>query len=143
MDAHTRRLPLFRRPRRDSGFTLLEIMVVVLIIGLVLSVVGGNVFQALFAGQEGTAKNQIRNFQQALDQYQLFNHRYPDSLEDLTSGEGAPGGEPYMKKIPLDPWGNEYHYETTPEGGYVIISYGADGDPGGEGKNADISSEDL
>jgi len=134
---------LFRRNAPQSGFTILEIMVVLLIIGLILGTVGRNAFQALFSGQEGTAKNQIRLFQDSLDQYRLYNNKYPDTLEALTEGEGAPGGEPYMKTIPLDPWSHEYHYEIVPGGDPLIVSYGADGEPGGEGKDADISSEDL
>lgn len=131
------------RPAKRDGFTILEIMVVLLIIGLILGTVGRNAFQALFAGQEGTAKNQIRLFHSSLQDYWLQNNKYPDTLEALTEGEGAPGGEPYMKSIPLDPWSNEYHYEIVPGGDPMITSYGADGQPGGEGKNADITSEDL
>ncbi len=131
------------RPAKRAGFTILEIMVVLLIIGLILGTVGRNAFQALFAGQEGTAKNQIRLFHSSLQDYWLQNNKYPDTLEALTEGEGAPGGEPYMKSIPLDPWSNEYHYEIVPGGDPMITSYGADGQPGGEGKNADITSEDL
>jgi len=134
---------LTHRPAKRAGFTILEIMVVLLIIGLILGTVGRNAFQALFAGKEGTAKNQIRLFQDSLDQYRLFNSKYPETLEELTRGEGAPGGEPYMKSIPLDPWSHEYHYEVVPGGDPVIISYGNDGEPGGDGQNADISSEDL
>lgn len=132
----------FRSARR-AGFTILEIMVVLLIVGLILGTVGRNVFQAMFAGQEGTAKNQIRLFEDSLNSYMMYNHKFPETLEDLTSGEGAPGGEPYMERIPLDPWDNEYHYEVQPGGKPLILSYGADGEPGGEGKDADISSEDL
>lgn len=132
-----------RAGARRSGFTILEILVVLLIVGLILGTVGQNVFQALFSGQEGTAKNQMRVFLKTLDQYQLRNFKYPDSLEELTSGEGAPGGEPYLSKIPLDPWNNEYHYELQPGGKPLIVCYGADGEPGGDGKDADITSEDL
>ncbi len=136
-------MPTRLRNLRRAGFTILEIMVVLLIVGLILGTVGRNAWQALFAGQEGTAKNQIRLFQSSLDEYKLYNHKYPDSLQDLTTGDGQPGGEPYMKKIPLDPWDHEYHYEIQPGGDPLIISYGADGEPGGDGKDADISSEDL
>ena len=132
-----------RRQRRTSGFTILEIMVVLLIVGLIIGTIGQNAWQALFSSQEGTAKNQIRGFNNALDQYKLHFYKHPEQLSDLASGEGAPGGEPFMKTIPLDSWGNEYHYELAPGGDPVIISYGADGQPGGEGKDADISSEDL
>lgn len=132
-----------RTARRAGGFTILEIMVVLLIVGLIIGTIGQNAWQALFAGQSGTAKNQIRSFGRAMDQYKLHFYKYPETLEDLTKGEGAPGGEPFMKAIPLDPWGNEYHYELSPGGEPLIVCYGADGQPGGEGKDADISSEDL
>lgn len=133
-----------RAGARRSGFTILEIMVVLLIIGLILGTVGKNAWQALFAGQEGTAKNQIRLFLDSIDMYKANNNfKLPESLEELTSGEGQLGGEPYMKRIPLDPWNNEYHYEVQPGGEPLIICYGADGEPGGDGKDADISSEDL
>lgn len=131
------------RPAKRAGFTILEIMVVLLIIGLILGTVGRNAFQALFAGKEGTAKNQIRLFQESLDTYFLYNNKYPDSLDALIQGEGAPGGEPYMKSIPVDPWSNEYHYEIVPGGDPLIICYGADGQPGGDGQNADIQSDEL
>lgn len=132
-----------RRRRRTSGFTILEIMVVLLIVGLIIGTIGQNAWQALFAGQEGSAKNQIRSFHNALDQYKLHLYKYPEQLSDLASGEGAPGGEPFMKSIPLDPWGNEYKYELTSDGEPLITCYGGDGEPGGDGKNADITSEDL
>lgn len=132
-----------RLARRAAGFTILEIMVVVLIIGLILGTVGQNAMRALFAGREGSAKNQIRSFHHALDAYQLAFYKYPDSLEALTSGEGAQGNEPFMKNIPLDPWNHEYHYELRSDGKPNIICYGEDGEPGGEGKNADITSESL
>ena len=131
-----------RRGARRAGFTILEIMVVLLIVGLILGFVGQNVWQALFSGQEKATRNQIKLIESAMGRYRLDHQKYPDSLEDLTSGEGAPGGEPYMDRIPLDPWGNEYHYELTPEGRPLILSYGEDGEPGGEGKAADISNQD-
>ncbi len=133
----------FRRHTPRAGFTILEILVVLVIVGLILGTVGRNAWQVLFKGQEGTAQNQIRNFQSTLEQYYLFNNKYPETLEELTSGEGAPGGEPYMKSIPVDPWQNEYHYELQPGEDPLIVCYGADGEPGGEDKDADITSADL
>jgi general secretion pathway protein G len=135
------RLTLRTRKGPRAGFTILEIMVVLLIIGLILGTVGRNAFQALFSGQEKTARNQINLFMSSLQDYWLNNNKYPDSLDALTQSEGAPGGEPYMRSIPLDPWQNEYHYEVVPGGEPLILSYGADGQPGGEGKDADITSE--
>lgn len=132
------------RPRRRglrAGFTLIEILVVLLIIGLLVTLVGQNVFQALFKGQRGAAEIQIRNFAAILDRYRMDNFKYPDTLEELT--EPDENGEPYVKTIPLDPWNNPYEYDLQPDGNYVIVSYGADGEAGGEGGNADLRSDEL
>ena len=126
--------------RRDGGFTLLEILVVLLIVGLLLGTVGTNVFRALFAGQSKAAENQIRLFHQALNEFKVANYRLPDSLEELTEPDGS--GDPFMDRIPLDPWEREYVYEKTSDGP-LIICYGEDGEEGGEGKDADITSETL
>ena len=129
------------RKRRQGGFTLIEILVVVLIVGLLISTVGVNVYRALFQGQRGTAENQIEIFHQALDLYKLQYSRYPDDLEELLEPDAS--GEPFMKRLPMDPWDNEYAYELTSDNQPLITSYGEDGEPGGDGKNADISSETL
>ena len=128
------------RKRRQGGFTLIEILVVLLIVGLLLGTVGTNVFRALFSGQSRAAENQIRLFHDALNQYKLENYRLPDELSQLT--DPGPAGEPIMNRIPLDPWDREYVYETTADGP-LITCYGEDGEPGGEGKAADITSETL
>ncbi|MCH2112456.1 MAG: type II secretion system protein GspG [Planctomycetes bacterium] len=90
--------------RKNSGFTLIEILVVVLIIGLLVGLVGSNVFGALLKGQKGAVKIQMRNFDQVLSQYRLEKFSYPDTLEELL--EADDNGNPYMKRIPLDPWDN-------------------------------------
>ena len=126
--------------RRKNGFTLLEILVVLLIVGLLLGTVGTNVFRALFAGQSKQAENQIRLFHTALNEFKVQNYRLPDSLEELTEPDSS--GEPFMDRVPLDPWEREYDYEITPDGP-MITCYGEDGSPGGDGKAADISSETL
>lgn len=127
---------------RRAGFTLLEVLVVVLIIGLLLGVVGTNVFRALIRGQRGTAEMQIRHFEEAMNEFQMDKRRWPETLEELTEPDPV-AGKPYMDSIPLDPWKNEYQYEITPENKPLITSFGADGVPGGEGENADISSETM
>ncbi len=131
-----------KRKNKRGGFTLIEIMVVVLIIGMLVSVVGPSIWGALFSSQSKIAANQIHQFHNALDQYRLNNHKYPDSLEALTEPD-AFTGEPYMKTIPLDPWQNEFQYELDANDNPIITSFGADGAPGGEGKDQDISSETL
>jgi len=128
--------------RRNSGFTLIEIMVVVLIVGLLIGTVGPNIWNALFSSQATVAGNQIRLFHSTLDQYKLEVYRFPDSLDDLTEPNPTTG-QPFSKVIPLDPWNNEYDYEKDSEGNPFITCYGADGEPGGENENQDITSETV
>jgi len=126
-----------------NGFTLIEIMVVVLILGLLISMVGPNIWNALFSSQTKIAGQQIQAFHQACDLYKLNGgtNRFPESLEDLT--EPSPEtGEPAMRLIPLDPWKHEYEYEII-EGKPFLTCLGADGEPGGENENADITSETV
>lgn len=132
---------LRKRRRRQGGFTLIEIMVVVLIIGLLVGLVGTNVFQALVKGKKGTARAQIRNLVGAVNQYILDHNGPPDSLEELTEPDEETG-QPYIKSIPLDPWDHEYEYIVNNDGTFEILSYGRDGAPGGTGEDADISSND-
>ena len=127
--------------KRRAGFTLIEIMVVVLIVGLLLGTVGPSIWNALFSSQSKMAGAQIQRFHEALDMYWLDQNKYPDTLEELTE----PGlmGQPYLKKIPLDPWKNEYEYEIGSDGQPFITSMGKDGSPGGENENADITTETI
>ncbi len=114
---------------RRRGFTLVEILVVVLIIGLLISVVAPNVFGGLLRGQRGAAKMQIHAFKTACMAYQGDHHRYPDRLEEL-AGDDL-NGQPYLDggKVPLDPWGNEFEYSVEPDGSILIVSLGTDGVP--------------
>jgi general secretion pathway protein G len=132
-----------RNTRRARGFTLIEILVVVLIIGLLVSVVGPNVWNTFIRSQKGVAKAQIENLKTALEQYRLNLNRYPDTLDELLQPDPTTG-RPWLdrKSVPLDPWGNEYFYTVEADGSYVITCFGADGAPGGEGENADLSSEE-
>ena len=129
---------------RRGGFTLLEILVVVLIIGLLIGVVGTNVFQALIRGQRGTTEMQIKQFEGALKRYRLDNGRYPEALEELAEPDPITN-EPYLDggKVPLDPWKNDYSYQLNPDGSFLIISFGKDGEAGGTGENADITTETI
>lgn len=130
-----------KQQRRRAGFTLIEIMVVVLIIGLLIGTVGPNVYQALFSSQNKIAAQQIQRLEDACDTYYMNNFKFPESLDMLT--EPGPTGETILEVIPLDPWKNEYEYELTPDRKVLITSYGADGAPGGEGQDTDISSETI
>ena len=130
--------------------TLIEILVVLVLIGIVLGIVGGNFIGRGEKAKADAAKIEIGQIGQALDLYKLETGRYPSSSDGLQALVTAPAGAsnwngPYWKKsqIPKDPWGNDYRY-TSPgqKGAYDILSLGADGKEGGEGANKDIASSD-
>jgi general secretion pathway protein G len=134
--------------RRGAGMTLIEILVVLVLIGIVLGIVGGNFIGRGEKAKADAAKIEIGQIGQALDLYKLEIGRYPTTQEGLQALIQAPAGAsnwngPYWKKstIPKDPWGNEYKYTSPGQSGpYDILSYGADGKEGGDGVNKDISS---
>jgi general secretion pathway protein G len=138
------------RPARSnmSGMTLIEILVVLVLIGIVLGIVGGNFIGRGEKAKADAAKIEIGQISQALDLFKLEIGRYPTSQEGLQALISAPPGVtnwngPYWKKstLPKDPWGNEYKYIAPGQHGpYDIMSYGADGKEGGEGANKDIMS---
>lgn len=110
------KLGVIRHDQR--GFTLIEIMVVVVIIGLIAALVAPSVWNKLFTAQKKTAMTQMAQIHAALDLYRLDMNQYPDSIEDLIHGSGDTWDGPYLEngKIPKDPWGNDYIYSST-EGG--------------------------
>lgn len=129
------------------GFTLLELLVVIVIIGLLASYVGPKYFAQIGKSEVTVAKSQIVGFEKALDTYRLDMGRYPSTEEGLAALLTRPADNaskwngPYLKKIPLDPWGHAYQYRNPgSQGGVDIISYGKDGQPGGSGENADITN---
>lgn len=141
-----------RRPRRRSGFTLIEILVVILILGLLAALVAPNVFSNVGTAKTETARAQIEMMSTALDLYRLHNGDYPTTAQGLEALRTEPVTEPrprnwqgpYMRReIPDDPWGNPYVYRSPGEvntRSFDLLSLGKDGRPGGEGENADITS---
>ncbi len=135
------------RDRPPFGFTLLELLVVVVIIGLLVGYVAPRYFGQVGKSEVTTAKAQIDALEKAIDQYRLDTGRYPTTELGLAALVNRPPNEPkwngpYLRKdVPLDPWGKAYVYKQPGErGDYDILSYGKDGQPGGSGENADISN---
>jgi len=129
------------------GFTLVEMLVVVAILGLLLALVGPKVLSSLGKGKQSAAKAQIELLGQSLDHFRLDAGRYPTTQEGLNALITNPGvtnwDGPYLKKneVPKDPWGKAYTYQCPgTHGEYDLYSYGLDGTPGGEGENKDILS---
>jgi general secretion pathway protein G len=145
----------FESSRRSAehGFTLVELMVVIVIIGLLATIVAINVLPATGKARVEKAKADIATLEQALDQYRLDNINYPNASEGLQAlvtppptlaqpERYRPGG--YIRRLPDDPWNHPYQYRVPGKRGpFDIVSLGADGAPGGEGENADIYSSDL
>ncbi len=139
--------------KRRTGFTLIEIMVVVVILGLLAAVVVPNVIARVEEARRTTAKTQIETIVTALEMYRLHNGVYPTTQQGLEALVKKPTtapvpkrypNEPYIKSIPEDPWKNPYIYRCPGEiGAYDIVSAGPDGEEGGEGKNADITNHNA
>jgi general secretion pathway protein G len=132
--------------KRKRGFTLLELLVVIVIIGLLASYIGPRYFGQIGKSEVTTAKAQMQALGRALDHYRLDVGRYPTTEQRLDVLMVRPPNEPnwngpYLQKnVPLDPWGKPYVYRSPGEKGeYDLISLGKDGAPGGTGDNADIS----
>ena len=138
-----------RYPRRRTppGFTLLELLVVMVIIGLLVAYVGPRYFAQIGKSEVKVAKAQIDGLEKALDTYRLDVGRYPTTEQGLAALNEKPANEtkwqgPYLKKgVPADPWGNPYQYRSPGEKGeFDLFSFGKDGQVGGEGENADVTN---
>lgn len=127
-------------PATAAGFTLIEILVVMAIIGMLAVMVAPNIFNQQAGAQLDAALSQISALEAALDTYRLDVGQYPDSLEGLVendSGRAAWNGPYLRREVPLDPWGNNYVYDSDGRD-FTLVSYGPDGERGGEGEDADI-----
>ena len=140
-----------RRNGNVAGFTLIEVLVVVVIIGILGAVIVPNLLGRPDQARVTAAQSDLRSLSNALDIYRLDNFQYPSTDQGLDALASKPNGFPepknynpegYIKKLPTDPWGSEYVYERA-EQQFSLFSLGADGAEGGEGLNADIRFEDL
>jgi general secretion pathway protein G len=138
----------FAQRARQLGFTLIELMVVLVIIGVLAALIVPNVLERADDARVTAAKTDINNLVQALKLYKLDNLRYPTAAQGLqallvkpTAGPIPSNWKPYLDKLPNDPWGQAYQYLNPGIKGEIdVFSFGADGQPGGEGKNADVGS---
>ena len=145
--AHRARQRLAARAR-SAGFTLIELMVVLVIIGVLAALIVPNVLERADDARTTAARTDVTNLMQALKLYRLDNQRYPSSEQGLqaliakpTTGPQPLNWKPYLEKLPNDPWGRPYQYLSPGVKGEVdVMSFGADGQSGGEGKDADIGS---
>jgi len=137
----------------SAGFTLIEIMVVIIILGVLAALVVPNIMGRPDEARVTAAQSDIRSLSNALDLYKLDNFNYPTTDQGLEALVNKPAGSPepknwnqdgYLKKVPKDPWGNEYLYLSPgAQGKFDLYSLGADGREGGEGVDADITSWDA
>ncbi|MBJ6726630.1 type II secretion system major pseudopilin GspG [Geomesophilobacter sediminis] len=146
---------MFKTVKDSRGFTLIELMVVIVILGILAALVGPKIIGRSDDAKISDAKVQIRNFETALKLYKLDNGNYPTTEQGLQALVTKPttgqipakykdGGYLETKDVPKDPWGNDYKYIAPGEhGDYDLFSFGADGARGGDGKNADIESWNM
>ena len=138
-----------RRSQPARGLTLIELLVVLVIIGVLAALVVPNVLDRAEDARVTAARTDVNNLMQALKLYKLDNQRYPSGEQGLdalvrkpTAGTPPPNWKPYLEKLPNDPWGHPYQYKAPgSKAEFEIISLGRDGQPGGSGEDADLSSQ--
>ncbi len=137
--------PLSRPTRRRRGFSLMELMVVIAILGILATLVATNVVPILARGRETKAKSDIKAIKEAITSYRTVHNVLPDSLDQLTQPDPKNFNETYIEEGNelTDPWGNAYVYQRESNSKFTIICYGADGIPGGEGEDADFDDKTM
>lgn len=146
-------LSSLRGRRAASGFTLIEIMVVVVILGILAAVVVPRIMDRPDDARVAKARQDVRALQSALELYRLDNYQYPSTQQGLEALVREPAGEPparnwkaggYINSLPKDPWGTDYQYRNPGEHSqYDVFSFGADGRQGGDGINAEIGNWNI
>ncbi len=134
--------------KNNKGFTLIEIMVVVIILGILTAIVAPNIIGRVGDAQVTAAKQTIRSIEGALRMYRLDNFNYPNTEQGIEALTNKPSGQnarnwkgPYLDRVPDDPWGNKYLYMYPGlNGEFDVYTYGRDGQPGGDGDDADIGN---
>ncbi len=130
-----------KRAQTRHGFTLIELLIVIVILGLLASLVAPQMFSKVDSSMIKTAETQMKMLETSLNTYRLDMGSYPESLDELLASEKPNWQGPYFpKEVPPDPWGNDYVYRMPGDDGapFTLLSYGADGQAGGEENNADI-----
>ena len=138
------------KPTKETGFTLIEIMVVVIILGILTAIVAPNIIGRVGDAQISAAKQDIRNIESSLRLFRLDNFNYPTNEQGIKALIAKPVGQntrnwkgPYLNRMPADPWGNQYLYMYPGLNGEIdVYTYGRDGQPGGSGDDADIGNWD-
>ncbi len=137
-----------RRKKKEMGFSLIELLIVMVIMGLLAALVGPRMFGKVGKSKQNAARSQMALFETALDTYRLDVGKYPSTEQGLRALRTKPGGEekwdgPYLPKaVPKDPWGHPYVYRRADNGEVEMISLGANSTEGGDGEDKDISNRD-
>ena len=132
-----------KHKKKEMGFSLIELLIVMVIMGLLAALVGPRMFGKVGKSKQNAARAQMALLETALDTYRLDVGKYPSDLQSLRTSDGEKWDGPYLpKSVPKDPWGNPYVYKRTDNGEVEMISLGANGTEGGEGEDKDISSRD-